>query len=109
MRGTRAFRSSAFMPTRGATTVRCFESTRPVKKTTTKTAARPKPTTLKTCFMAVLHESNEHCQAMSEPALACRAALDPRKDTVYIHSMPNTPPKGQRAISRDEAPRPEEA
>ena len=28
--------------------------------------------------------------------------------TVYIHSMSMTPPKGQRAISRDERPRPED-
>jgi len=32
-----------------------------------------------------------------------------RTRTVYIHSMTTKPPPGQRAISRDEAPRPEQA
>jgi DNA repair photolyase len=31
------------------------------------------------------------------------------RDTVYINSMESRPPKGQRSISRDEAPRPEDA
>src|SRR5678816_3944312 len=33
----------------------------------------------------------------------------PTARTVYIHSMQKPPPPGQRAISRDEAPRPEHA
>ena len=31
------------------------------------------------------------------------------RDTVYINSMESRPPRGQRSISRDEAPRPEDA
>src|SRR4051812_37325400 len=45
---------------------------------------------------------------MSGPACArlARKGAAARVDTVYINSM--TAPKGQRRISRDEAPRPEE-
>jgi DNA repair photolyase len=45
---------------------------------------------------------------MLEPAQTSRPMLALRDDTGYIHSMAITP-KGQRRISRDEAPRPEEA
>src|SRR5881227_3131658 len=94
------------MPTRGATTVSCLESIRPVKKTTTNAAASPRPATLKTCFMGSPPKgegplsSNGRTSAMRD--------RHKRADTVYINSM-NGPPKGQRLISRDEAPRAEDA
>ena len=99
------------MPTRGATTLRCFESIRPVKKTTTNAAARPTPTTLKTCFMTRASRDEGDCQAMAGPARRSIAIEQDRRrgQILYILTVCRAPPKGQRTISRDEAPRPEEA
>jgi DNA repair photolyase len=58
--------------------------------------------------MACSDEAKDDCQAMRTPAQSTAPELDVGIDTGYINSM-TTPFKGQRSISRDEAPRPEEA